>query len=121
MEQAFGKLGESGDPELIKHFGMHIINSYEDMLNWAYRLRAATFPDNFSDLIEACAETVDRPASDIRNFIGKCVEQTNRIHPHLNGPQKDDPLRLEMTLNLSVDDEAVKRSNKELTKLKRCI
>lgn len=121
MEQAFGKPGENGDPLLIKHFAMHVVNSYEDTLDWAYRLRAATFPDEFSNLVEACAEIADQPASEMRDFIVKCVDQANRIHPHLNSPQKSEDLRLEMIVTLTTDDKVIKRYIKEFKKLRRRI
>ncbi|HSD56524.1 MAG TPA: hypothetical protein VLA92_05250 [Candidatus Saccharimonadales bacterium] len=118
-ELAFGKPGEPGDSKRIEHIATHVVNVYEDMMDWSARLRATVFPDEYEDLVSATAHLADTPVNETRDFITHVVGQVNKIYPHIEGEHKDEPLHLNMVLALSIDDEAMARYQKEIKKMKR--
>jgi hypothetical protein len=116
---AFGSNPQEGDEATIKFIATRILNSYEDMLDWASRLRSATYPNAYEGVILAAAHMVDEPLDGIRNFIDTVHTQGDRIYPYITGPHKDDDLEISMTLKLSVNAKHEKDFNREMKKFNR--
>jgi TIR domain len=58
---AFGRLGEPGNPDRIKHVAMQLINGYEELLDTTAALRNQRVPDRFGQVFDLAAQLVDRP------------------------------------------------------------
>lgn len=68
-ERAFGQLGESGDPEIIKHLARRVTDIYGALLDWSLRLRGAGMPEEYEDVVEIAASFVDQPIQQVRDFV----------------------------------------------------
>jgi hypothetical protein len=92
---------------------------YEWMLDWAARLRAASVPQNFEEVIEATACFADTSAEAIRDFIDAYADQLSRLPELAAGARVEHPLQLESVLKLTVDPGVKTRHRRALGKLSR--
>jgi len=115
---AFGTDAQDGDEDTIRFIANRILNSYEDMLDWASRIRSSTYPKKYENVFLASADMVDQPIKDIRKFIDDVYEAGNKIISHFSGDDKGDDLELKLTLHLSIDDQDQARFNREMRKLR---
>jgi hypothetical protein len=113
QEQAFGAPGEAGNPGRIEHFARHVVATYEDMLDWAAAMRNLDAPEPLTKSIELAARFVDVPVEAIRNFVDYVVLETDKIPSHLAEPNPE-PLMIELTLTLNLEDGLPSMFNKEL-------
>jgi hypothetical protein len=117
QEDAFGKPGESGNPQLIEHFASWIISVYKQLLDWAGMVRSADAPEEFGKALELAAHAADAPVDQIREFVDRTVEQLEQIPEHLERPEterEEHPLHLELTLALSADEALMDEAIAEL-------
>ncbi|HEY1597472.1 MAG TPA: hypothetical protein VGF74_18885 [Thermoleophilaceae bacterium] len=120
--EAFGAPGEAGNPIGIEHFARRVLAGYEYFLDWAARLRGADVGDTFRALFEVTASLATEPASQIRAFIETLVSETARIPAYLadEDPNKA-PLSIEVSLVLSIDDEAIDAYQSEMRAVEEAI
>jgi hypothetical protein len=119
--QAFGALGEHGDPIKIANLARRLLAMHESMLDWAAELRSATVPRKFRELLEATACFVDAPLREIRRFIDDAADQTSRLPELTADATEDNPVRVEMTLTLAADPVVQQRHKAALEQLTRAI
>jgi hypothetical protein len=101
LEPAFGRPGESGDPELIEHLCRRFTAVYEALLDWAVGFRSARVPPLLQPVFETASHMVDRPLETIRSFVNENVAELDRLPERL---RHDEEIKLVMTLTLEVDD-----------------
>jgi hypothetical protein len=101
LEPAFGRPGESGDPELIEHLCRRFTDVYEALLDWAVGFRSARVPSLLQPVFETASHMVDRPLETIRSFVNDNVAELDCLPERL---KKDEEIKLVMTLTLEVDD-----------------
>jgi hypothetical protein len=118
--RAFGAPGEPGSIEEIDYMTHHILDSYEDMLRWAYDARAYTYPDELNNFIAAATQLADQPVKEIREWIDVVVAKTDRIPLYLadTNPDKGD-LNFEFTLTLTISPIALEEFRQEFKKAKK--
>jgi hypothetical protein len=115
-EQAFGALGEPGNPVRVENLARNFIKMYEALLDWSASLRNAVVPDVFGEVLECTATLMDQPVLQMRGFIDHVVDQFSRLPELTAGASEENPIRLELNLMVTLDD-AVKE--KHLQALKR--
>jgi len=118
--RAFGAPGEPGSVEEIDYMTRHILDSYEDMLRWAYDARAYTYPDELNNFIAAATQLAEQPVKEIREWIDLVVAKTDKIPSYLadTNPAKGD-LNFEFTLTLTISPIALEKFNQEFKKAKK--
>lgn len=106
-EDAFGRPGEPGDAALIQHFAEWIASVYKQLLDWSGEVRSADPPEALRRTLELLAHSADAPIEQIRGFIDHVGDELDRIPEHLSQSEADrseNPLRLELVLELFVDE-----------------
>lgn len=123
MEEAFGKPGEPGDSERITHTARRVIQVYESMMDWATSLRNTVVPSDYAHLLELNARMAEGPVRQIRDFTQTVADQIARI-PALKkqakeqGASKQEPMVVELTLHLSLDQQNQEELYAELGRLR---
>ncbi len=123
LEEAFGRAGESGDPDRIRHVAGGVIRVYESMLDWAAEIRNTTVPGEYIDLVELTARMADGPVRQIRDFIQLVADQIARLPLLLReaeetGATEKSPMILRLSLKLDVDPAVQKEFYAELERMK---
>ncbi len=116
QERAFGPLGQPGDPALIEHIATRLVGIYEEMLDIAAALRATGVPEEMEPLMQAAAQLTDTPLREVRDFIDQFVASADSLPERLALNQ---PIIIELTLTLTIDEEALKSFQREMKRAKR--
>lgn len=111
QEKAFGKAGESGDPQQIEHLAEAIVGGYNDLLDWSARLREEGVPDVLHAVFEAASSVADAPLREFREFVDRCVAEFDKLPTAVRGQA---PIGGTLTLTLRIDDTALGRFEDEL-------
>ncbi|MCP9954697.1 hypothetical protein [Actinomadura madurae] len=115
---AFGAPGEAGDPNKITHFAKRIISAYEDLLDWASDIRGSVYPSSMKRAAQLAASVATQPAEDIRSFIDQVVSEVERLL-FLLSQDSNEPIILNASLTLTVNDKAISSFRKEMRKVSR--
>ncbi|MGD9736089.1 MAG: hypothetical protein AB7V58_10855 [Solirubrobacterales bacterium] len=122
QEEAFGVPGSPGDPVRIEHFAIRIVQTYEEILDWAGTLRAVEGPDVLKPALELAPHMADQPVSEFRDFVDLVVREIDRVPAFVEGHQDgDDPLRIDLTLTISLDQEIMDEFHRRLKRARRKI
>jgi TIR domain len=70
MERAFGAPGQVGDPDMLAHLAMRWNSAYEELFDWAARLRGSSVPSQYHNLLELLARYMDGPVEQYRGLEG---------------------------------------------------
>jgi TIR domain len=116
QERAFGSLRQPGNPSLIEHIATRYIEVYEEMIDLAARLRGIGVSDNMAPVMEAAAHLTDTPLGQIRDFVDRTIVETDSIPDRL---ASGEPIRITLTLTITVDDEAGRNAERELNRAQR--
>ncbi|GAA0977975.1 hypothetical protein GCM10009555_040100 [Acrocarpospora macrocephala] len=116
QELAFGLPGEPGDPARIEHLGARLIGVYEEVLDLAATMRGTGVSDRMVPVLEAAAQLADQPLREIRLFIDQLVEECDRLPERL---ASDEAVTLTLTLELTIDDQALKTYEQEMRRAER--
>ena len=113
-KRAFGAPGENGDPERLTHLAKRLNDVYEQVLDWAAKLRGASVPSEFRNLLELAARFADSPVKEYRQFVDGYVAQANTL---LEDYAAGRPLRIEGHLAFSISEEVINDYKAELYRL----
>jgi hypothetical protein len=114
-EEAFGRPGEPGDPELIRHFAVWIVEVQRRLLDWADAVRSADAPPRFDRALDLAARAADRPLERIRAFIDDTVAALDELPAKLAAPPGErERITLDLTLTLDADSELMAAAVDEL-------
>lgn len=118
QEDAFGKPGEPGNAALIQHFAGWVVRIYGRLLDWAGIVRSAGAPEGFELALELSAQAADIPIERIRSFIDETVAMIDELPGRLALPDHErEPIKLELTLTLDVDNELMEAAVDELRRV----
>lgn len=106
QERAFGAPGEPGDPAEIRHLAARWTAIYERFLDWATDLRATVVPHEYRRLLDLLAHFMDSPIREYREFVENFTAQVDRMPELLADATEENPMRIEMTVELQIDDAA---------------
>jgi hypothetical protein len=112
---AFGPSGSAGDPARLLHLAKRYISIYEEFLLWVERLRGASIPGKYTDLIAIFEQYADQPIEEIRRFVREYAEAAGRVPEAV---ASGTPVRLHVKLKFSVPDEVSAAFAAEIEKLK---
>lgn len=118
QQRAFGAPGEPGDPMRIQHVARAIIKGYEEFMRIAAELRNQVVPSEFERVYEIAAQFSDQPVEEIRSFIDRTVDTINGLRGRLREIEEaNEPVRIELTLTLTLPDELSKALSDELERI----
>lgn len=118
QEDAFGRPGESGDPQRIRELGEGFMDACEAFLEWAASLRATGVPSVLRRAYDLLSEMARLPLQQIREFIDDLIEQFDDIPAAI---RESRPISLRLTLTLDSDDAVVREFEREMKKASRRI
>ena len=116
QELAFGAPGQAGDPDRLAHLAKRWNSVYEEFMDWASSLRGASAPSEYHNLLELLARYVDGPVEQYRTFVDEFVAKVDAVPAALAAGNE---IRLEMTLVVSIPDEAQAAYDTEFKRLRK--
>jgi hypothetical protein len=111
QEQAFGKLGEAGDPDKITALATSLIGGYEGLLEWSAQLRAEGVPPRFRKIYDAVSDLADMPLQQYRDYVNRVVAEFDKLPEALRDGKE---ITLELKLTLTIDEASQSRLQAEL-------
>jgi hypothetical protein len=116
QETAFGRPGESGDPDRITHLATRLCTVEEELVDWAAVLRSLTTSSDYSRrLLDALAHYADQPIEAIRTFESELVEQADTWNARL---LTGETVRYDMTIKFDILPEVSNVFNSALRDFK---
>lgn len=115
-ERAFGGSGEPGDPARIAHLAKRLNSCYEEFMDWAAQVRGVSAPSEFRTLLELLARWADSPVGQYRSFVDEVVVKVDMVPSAIAAGE---PVRLELTLTLSISDEVKRAYDTEFRRVKK--
>ncbi|HEV2754455.1 MAG TPA: hypothetical protein VG318_01595 [Actinomycetota bacterium] len=119
QEKALGRPGEPGDAERINRLADRIISIYEDLLDWAARIRGTAVSEEFRGAFDIAARFVDVPIEQFRDFVFRTVESFDGLTAYLEAPEPKAPLEVTLELVVTTDRNVLKAYNSELKRIRR--
>lgn len=116
LERAFGKPGETGDSDRIRHLAVRWNSVYSDLMKWSARIRGASHRDRFDNIFELEARFVGGPIQQYRDFVEHFIDTLDGVPQALAAGEN---LKIEMTLTLTIEDGLVEEYNLEMARLQR--
>jgi TIR domain-containing protein len=114
QEGAFGRPGEDGDAEAIRHMAMRLNSIYEDLIDWTARVRGATLPAEFAGVVELLGHVGGRTISAYRKFVDTFVAQNDQLPEQI---AMGKPMTPDLTVTFSIPDETVEAIRAELRRV----
>jgi hypothetical protein len=114
QEEAFGRPGEDGDADAIRHMAMRLNSIYEDLLDWTARVRGATMPAEFAWAVELLANVSGHTISAYRNFVDTMVTQIDRLTEQIAIGK---PITPDLAVTFSIPDEMAQAIRAELRRV----
>lgn len=102
FEAAWGKPGESGDPELIEHVTARFTEACDDMLQWAADLRSARVPEPLQPVFRTASHLLDKALEALRKYVDDWVAEMDLLPQRLASGEN---VKLNMELKTNVYDE----------------
>ncbi|WP_150116995.1 hypothetical protein [Arthrobacter sp. ERGS1:01] len=115
---AFGPPGVSGDPALIEHIGIRLVEMYEKLLDWVIEFRSIQAPDNTEKLLEIGCSFLDQPIQETRNSIQKFVSDLENAIDSLDS-DAEQPRVLSLEITFKLDSEITDSFLRELERVVR--
>ena len=110
QEQAFGKLGEEGDPDNITALATSLMGGYEGLLEWSAQLRADGVPPRLRKIYDAVSDLADTPLQQYRDYVDRVVAELDKLPEALRDGKE---ITLELKLTLTIDEAAKSRLQAE--------
>jgi len=105
QEWALGKSGAPGDPVKIDHYARRVVSLYEELIDWAAKLRGMKARPEYARLAEIAAQFVDLPLQLMRSFFDDFVQEISALPGRIAaGEHVDFGLTLKLDLDSSVTD-----------------
>lgn len=117
QERAFGKPGEDGDAELIRHLAHRTIGGLRELMDWARDLRSARVPTEWRRAFNLLADTAHNPVEEIREYVHQAVETIDQLEDLAEGATEDEPVEITVHLVLTADEELIDSFTAELARL----
>ena len=118
LEMAFGASGSPGDPGRIEHLASRLVSIYEALMDSAAAIRGTGVSEEVERMLELGVKLADKPLVQFRAFIDRLVAETDRL-PELLAEDDPSPIRIEITLTLSIDDQALRAYEAEIERARQ--
>lgn len=116
QEKAFGAPGMSGDAARIKRTAERWTSVYKNMMEWSAKIRGASHSSTFNTAFDLLARYMDNPVREYREFVDDLVVQFDQIPMAFSSNR---PLKLDMSLQLTVAQATVDAFNAEIVRLEQ--
>jgi len=113
---AFGEPGQPGDVDRIRHIAHRLVSIYNEVLVCAARIRGATVPSQFEEVVGLAAAMGDQPIRQMRTFILDLVRDIDSIPGRL---ALDEPVIITASLVVTIDDELIDNWGQAMRRLER--
>jgi hypothetical protein len=118
VAEAFGAPGEPGDPQLLRRAAEAIITVYDQLLSWAETVGALKTVEECRPLVHAASQMMRRPLDQIRDYVAKWSRLAEDLPRRIEEASRSSrPVRIKMSLALTIDPKATKRLKKEVAQL----
>jgi hypothetical protein len=114
QEEAFGRPGEDGDAEAIRHMAMRLNSIYEDLMDWTARVRGAAMPAEFAWAVELLADVSGHTILAYREFVDSVVAQIDRLAEQI---AMGKPMTPDLAVTFSIPEELVQAIRTELRRV----
>jgi hypothetical protein len=114
IERAMGPPGQPGDPVRIRHLAERWTETYQDLLQWAARLRSVGKSDSYRPLFDGLARLLDTTVKNYRETVDLYVATADKIPAALKAKE---PWVQHITFVMDVDDEALVELQREIERL----
>jgi hypothetical protein len=114
QEEAFGRPGEDGDAEAIRHMAMRLSSIYEDLMDWTARVRGAAMPAEFAWAVELLADISGHTILAYREFVDSLVAQIDRLAEQI---AMGKPMTPDLAVTFSIPEELVQAIRTELRRV----
>jgi hypothetical protein len=114
QEESFGRPGEDGDAEAIRHMAMRLNSIYEDLIDWTARVRGATMPAEFAWAVELLANVNGHTILAYREFVDELVAQIDQLPEHI---ALGKPMTPDLSVAFSIPEEMVQAIRTELRRV----
>lgn len=114
QERAFGLPGEHGDPELIVHLGIRMIDGYGSLLQWSEDVRSLRVPRGAEKVRLILSEAMGESLLAYRVFVSDFAERVEQIPEMLSRGQS---VNLNLSIRLTLPDTLGDNLAGELRKL----
>ena len=115
QERAFGRPGEAGDPDRIRELAQSAVAIYAELLRVSALLRNQHVPAQLADVYQLAAKITDKPIGQLRDFFHTTIQSIDAIGPQLAKNDDHQPITIELTLVLSIDQELQARLRSAMT------
>ncbi|SDC79224.1 toll/interleukin-1 receptor domain-containing protein [Actinokineospora iranica] len=112
----FGRLGEAGDADKIRHAAGRFVRVFDELVDWALRTRGIRAPDEFGDVFQKAAAIADRPIAQINSFVDAFVSRIDRI-PELVESGRSDRVEVAVPLEIAPDPVAIAELEAEINRV----
>jgi hypothetical protein len=113
-ERAFGKDDEPGNAEQIHHLAARLTSCYEDLMDWAARIRGVSISPDYGQLLDILACFVDLSIERYRDLVTNAVQNADRIPAALAAGEM---LHVTLMLDLEIPDNVSRAFGAELDRL----
>jgi hypothetical protein len=101
---AFGAIGEPGDPDRIIHVADRFMEVYKRFLDLAAELRGARTHPDLRELLERAAAITDRPLDDLDKFLDEYETLVDGITARL---EVGENIEMQIVMPITLDDAAM--------------
>jgi hypothetical protein len=102
QDAAFGR---PGDPDLIVHLGQRLVDLYEELLDWAATLRAATvWSQALRRLADVTARLADQPIASLRSSVAEFVDLIDSMPARLRDGER---VAIDLVIRLDLPEEII--------------
>jgi hypothetical protein len=113
-EQAFGLPGEAGDPERLAHLAKRWNSTYEELMDWAARVRGVSAPSEYQHLLELLARFTNEPLKQYRDMVDEYVAKVDALPAALAA---EETVVIAIKFTITLPDDVLQEYNAEFDRL----
>jgi hypothetical protein len=107
QDAAFGREGEPGDLDRIKHLARRLVSLYEEFLDHAADLRGTSVASSaFREMLDLQASMADQPIERVRDLVAELVREGDTM---VERAESGTEVVLTLHLRLEPDHELMRR------------
>ena len=115
QERAFGRPGEAGNADRIRELAQRAVAIYAELLRVSALFRNQLVPAQLAAPYELAARITDKPIRQLGDFFHQTIQSVDEVGPQLANKEDHRPIAIELTLDLSIDQELLARLKSALS------
>ncbi len=113
LQRAFGPPGAAGDPDAIGQLAARWTAVYDGLLGWIGWIRGVQVSDLYREVYNAAGHLADDATREYHAYIDTFVQTMDQLPERLAA---GGPVKIDLTLTLTIDDAAVERFNQAVAR-----